>query len=99
MGFPKGHPSFPNRAKVGQKVTHWMYDYVFNGCEWVNADRLQINRSGATNFEGYISPTTGKVISTDRERKYDMQASGCVDAREVSSLPRETMNYKKAKKG
>lgn len=30
-------------------------------------------------WEGYISPATGKAITSHRERKRDMEESGCVD--------------------
>lgn len=34
-------------------------------------------------LEPYVSPTTGRLIETHRERRDDLRRSGCIDARDL----------------
>lgn len=92
MGFRDGHPDFPANPQYGDKHNIWLFEYEFDGNEWVCSKGMNIQ--GATAFEAYVSPTTGKVIASEHQRKNDLKESGCVDARDVQDLPLKTASGK-----
>ena len=82
----------PMDVEQGTRIKDKWGEWEFNGEYWQRTECNAPRHNDAKPFEAYRSVVSGKVISTERQRKYDMQSTGSIDAREVASLPTERMN-------